>query len=115
MPIAAVLAVRRALPGAAPGLAHPETPASRLAPLWSTAQEASEGCRRPPRGCDPGRVTPAPTGTAEQKRAMREAAARRRAADLLRITSATLDYAAVQLSNGIGPQEARRSPVCCGG
>jgi hypothetical protein len=58
--------------------------------------------------CDPGRVTdPAPTGTAEQKRAMREAAARRRAADLLRVTNATLAYAAEQLSNGIGPEEAR--------
>ena len=38
---------------------------------------------------------------------MREAAARRRAADLLRVTNATLAYAAEQLSNGIGPDEAR--------
>jgi len=69
----------------------------------------SERCHRAPRGCDPGRVTdPAPTGTAEQKRRMREAAARRRAADLLRVTNATLAYAIVQLSNGIGPDEAWR-------
>jgi hypothetical protein len=53
-------------------------------------------------------IDPAPTGTAEQKRLMREAAARRRAADLLRVTEATCAYAGRQLSNGIGPEEARR-------
>jgi DNA-binding CsgD family transcriptional regulator len=52
-------------------------------------------------------MTPAPTGSPEQKRRMREAAQRRRAADLLRVTNATLAYAAAQLSNGIGPEEAR--------
>jgi hypothetical protein len=51
---------------------------------------------------------PAPTGTPGQKRAMREAARRRRAADLLRVTDATVSYAIVQLSNGITAEQARQ-------
>jgi hypothetical protein len=53
-------------------------------------------------------MTPAPTGSPEQKRRMREAAQRRRAADLLRVTESTVSYAIVQLSNGITREEARQ-------
>jgi DNA-binding CsgD family transcriptional regulator len=54
------------------------------------------------------RPSTAPTGTAGQKRAMREAERRRQAAELLRITEATIGYAAVQISNGLTPEQAQK-------
>jgi DNA-binding CsgD family transcriptional regulator len=50
---------------------------------------------------------PAPTGTAAEKQAMREAARRRQAVDLLRVTEATVSYAITQLGNGLDRSQAR--------
>jgi hypothetical protein len=52
---------------------------------------------------------PAPTGDAGQKAAMRAAARRRQAADLLRTTAAIAGYSAGQLSNGLSPEQARQT------
>jgi hypothetical protein len=56
-------------------------------------------------------ATPAPTGSPEQKRAMREADRRRQAADLARLTAAICEYTSVRVSNGMGPAEARDAIV----
>ena len=45
----------------------------------------------------------------------REAARRREAVTMLRITEATARYASVQLSNGIGPAEARETALFVAG
>jgi DNA-binding NarL/FixJ family response regulator len=54
---------------------------------------------------------PAPTGSAEQKRAMREAARRREAAEVLRVAASISSYSAAQLGNGLSPEQARRAVV----
>jgi hypothetical protein len=54
---------------------------------------------------------PAPTGTAEQKRAMREADRRRRAAEELRLAASLAAYAAGQIGNGLTPGQARQAVV----
>jgi transcriptional regulator with XRE-family HTH domain len=65
------------------------------------------GCGGP---AENGPVTfPAPTGDRQQKAAMRAAARRRQAADLLRVTASITSYSAVQLGNGLSPEEARRA------
>jgi hypothetical protein len=57
------------------------------------------------------RAARAPTGTAGQKRAMREAARRRQAMTILRVTEALLGESAAQLGNGLGPEQARMAVV----
>jgi DNA-binding CsgD family transcriptional regulator len=47
--------------------------------------------------------------TAVQQRRIAEARRRREAAAMLRIVASTAEYAAGQLSNGLGPAEARRA------
>jgi DNA-directed RNA polymerase specialized sigma24 family protein len=54
-------------------------------------------------------TSPAPTGTAEQKAAMRAAERRRQAADLLRVTASICAYTTVQIGNGLNPEEARQA------
>ena len=53
--------------------------------------------------------------SAVRKRLAREAARRREAVNMLRITEATARYAAVQLSNGIDPGEARATALFVAG
>jgi len=53
----------------------------------------------------------APTGDAEQKRAMREQARRREAEAMLRLTAAMCEYAAGQLADGLSPGQARAAAL----
>jgi hypothetical protein len=55
--------------------------------------------------------SPAPTGDAAQKAAMRAMARRRQAAELLRITEAMAGYSAAQLGNGLTPEQARQAII----
>jgi DNA-directed RNA polymerase specialized sigma24 family protein len=52
---------------------------------------------------------------AERQRRSREAARRRTAVTMLQITEATCRYAASQLSNGTGPDEARETALFVAG
>jgi hypothetical protein len=62
-----------------------------------------------------GMATPAPTGTAAQKAAMREVERRRRAAAELRLAATMASYAAHQVGNGLTPDEARRELLVAAG
>ena len=79
------------------------------------AGEQTSGCASVTCRVRMGWMRESPERKAEQQRLGREAARRREAVTMLRITEATCRYAAVQLGNGAGRDEARETALFVAG